>query len=188
MFHYSKIHCLKDIIDSGVIKRATVGVPKHEKPAVWLTVNGSWDGTALRDDCMEPYHRNVFLPIKFVLKDEVIESQRFKIVSWEEHKISGGMDSVYAKTLEKTAIESNTNPEDWFCCYDDIPVDCFYAPQVWDGSKWVSIENAERILAEGKEATRRVKHNLQDKEKASLAQKKAKRKAAQKQRVKNRKK
>jgi len=188
MYHYSKACHFKEIMDSGVIKRAMAGVPKSEKPAVWLTLNDEWEGTALKLDCMEPRHRNIFLPIRFKLKDELIDNGQVKFVSFEEHKKSGGMDLVYAKALSDSALEMGSNSDDWFCCYDDIPIDNFNEPEVWDGSAWVSIDHMNGILAESRKFVSDVKRLDRAKQNAIAAQKKAKRKAAHKAKAKNRKK
>src|SRR5262245_46404644 len=53
IYHYTTGQCFYRIVEDGVIKLATAGVPKGERPAVWFAINPDWDAT-VNQICLNP--------------------------------------------------------------------------------------------------------------------------------------
>lgn len=149
LFHYSKLVHLNSIIESGFIKPATVGLYPGEKPAVWLTTDNRWEGTALppQKQVMSYPLRTVLLPIRFQVKTECLIDGDVVICTWDEHKATGGINSIIAIGLEKAAVECDSNPSCWRCSYHNIPIKCFHEPEVFNGVNWVPVDFLSEILS-----------------------------------------
>jgi len=146
MYHYSKLAHFKKISTDGYIKPATAGVPAGEKPAVWLSSDEKWEATALIPNCMDKEKIDIFLPIRFKLKESLLTNYNIAIVSWNKHKKHGGIPREVAENLEKAALVQGSNSKKWFCCYTDIPLECFELPEAFDGRGWVSTDKIEEII------------------------------------------
>lgn len=150
IYHYTKIAHLDSITRDKFIKPTTVNIGKNEKPAVWLSTNHKWEGTAnfSIQESMEFPRRLIFLPIRFRLKQECINNEQVRLATWTEHKASSGIDALIAMGLENVAKQYDSSPGDWLCCYEPIPLSCFDEPEVFDGVNWVEIKQASTILSE----------------------------------------
>lgn len=133
LWHYSKDFHLESILSSGVIRRATAGLPLGERAAVWLSAIPEW--------WRESGGTIVFRPVRFKLKTGALVLGGGEVVPWAEHRKNGGVPLAIANALESVGRKSGARPSDWWCSYDDIKTFHFDPPEVFDGKGWVTIHS-----------------------------------------------
>lgn len=125
IYHYSHGIRLDSILESAVLLPTAIGVPRHEKPAVWFTTNCFWEpttgisefaqcGRLVRHLSMQECQEDVGL-IRFVVDESSAP------YTWSYHNKHGGMDRRTAKSLYKTAIEMGSSPSQFRLSYDPVP-------------------------------------------------------------------
>ena len=151
VYHYSHAIHLDAILESGVLRPATIGVPRHEKPAVWFTINPVWEPTSgvwecdstgghLRGCSMQESHEMVGL-IRFVV------DERSAPFNWRDHKKLGGINRRTARALYNAAIEQGSCPTQYRLSYDPVPSSEWLAVEEWDGTRWQPIPGISTVAA-----------------------------------------
>ena len=149
LFHYTSAERLPIILKSGIIKVASAGVPKNEKPAVWLTSRTDYEPTALKTQLMGG-------DAEFKLKKmiEMYGLARIKVkrtedvITWDRFQVSSGIKPEESVRLAKIGIQAGANPEKWFACYLPISREDWLSIEIFDDGQWLKIRNKdiERII------------------------------------------
>lgn len=116
-WHYTTGHCASQILQSGVILPATGGVPRHEIPAVWFSLNQCWEPTATkgitnpktgirRDATMEEMERMAGGCYRFGMEPT-------RLLRWSALKLRTGMRPKTVRGLERVAYQVGANPLHW---------------------------------------------------------------------------
>jgi hypothetical protein len=143
VYHYSHGIRLAAILKSGVLLPTKIGVPRHEKPAVWFTTNDFWEPTT----SVRVIDRNGRLIRRLSMREchEMVGLIRFTVneasapYTWSHHKRNGGMDRSTAKSLYDTAIEMGSSPSQYRMSYVPVPASKWLAVENWDGASWQPI-------------------------------------------------
>jgi hypothetical protein len=125
-FHYTLGTRLVEIIAARHISRASGGVPKGERRAVWFTRREIWEPTATKliiDDRGIPRRMTIEAMVArggALVRLEVPESVARH--TWAKHRQIGRIDPRHADGLEQAALEDGSDPADWRVAYNDVPV------------------------------------------------------------------
>jgi hypothetical protein len=147
IWHYTIGKHLPKIIESKLIKLATIGV--REKPAVWFSTNPIWEQTCnklwqdsitgkLRQLSKEETHRygNGLVRIRIKPEAAPYNFQAFKRIS----KISNNA----AKRLTEKAELWGAKPQEWWVSFESVPQSEWLDIEVWDGMNWNSMLEIEK--------------------------------------------
>lgn len=120
-WHYTLGHRVLDILEDGQLNRAWVGVPKHERRAVWFTRRSTWEPLA-----------SPLLPHRWATIEETVTDcgalARIEVGAdvarhtWATHRQRSGLDPREADLLEASADELGDDTSDWRVSYHDVPV------------------------------------------------------------------
>jgi len=131
-------------VRDGVIKPATAYVPIGEHPIVWFSTAPVWeetankrllkpDGTVVNLDRDGTYARGGGL-VRIGVAPETAP------YTWGILKVKSRMKPKMAEGLVKAARRCGAKPSEWRGTFDPVPREKWIAVEVWDGTKWVSIE------------------------------------------------
>jgi hypothetical protein len=141
-WHYTNGDSYVDIIKSGVLSLATIGISEGEKPVLWFTINQEWEPTVngtTSDDGVS-WHRNTMQETK----ENYDGLYRFGISSlnlipWVELVKVANIPHRVKKALEKTAIKSGSNPFHWLGSLQPIDISDTFIETMDDTGKWVKV-------------------------------------------------
>jgi len=150
---------------SGVIKQATSGIPKGERPAVWFSTRQDWEPTATKGalpkavfDQVDPKTGEAIIDMKKLARHELtqysFEEMRRELKgmyrigvtgtaaphSWSDFVQLSGVDRVIAAALVSTAKERGADPEDWWCSFDPVPKSEWRSVEILFQGKWEPVE------------------------------------------------
>jgi hypothetical protein len=147
IWHYTVGQHLPKIVESKLIKIATIGV--REKPAVWLSTNPVWERTCnklwqdsitgkLRQLSKEETHLKGGGLVRIRIKPEAApyNFQAFKRIS----KIS----NTAAKRLTEKAKLCGAKSQEWWVSFEPVPQSEWLDIEVWDGVNWNSMHEMEK--------------------------------------------
>jgi hypothetical protein len=153
--HYTLYQRLRDILKTGVILPATVGINEGESPVVWFSTNPDWEETVrkrivigkkgqqigpLSKDGLSKYG---FPPVRIE-----VNPAKVSLYSWEHFKEHSGIPVKQAKELVKVAKKWGANHQEWWVCYEPVPLtSCLNPIEIWNGSEWIDIEDALKSAA-----------------------------------------
>ena len=129
-WHYTLGTRLVSIIADQKIKRATAGVSKGERKAVWFTCREDWESlvTPMRIDeatgdlvwaTIEETIQLVGALVRIEVAEDVARH------TWAYHRRLSGVDPRIADNLEASARKRGSAPADWRVSYHDVPVSKF---------------------------------------------------------------
>ncbi len=144
LWHYTIRLFLDSILTDGVLKPATLGVPKGELPVVWFSANPFWEKTANKGSEDE-------LGIRLTLsmwETHEIGKGLVRIgvdpstapYRWEDFKRLSGIAAKTAKDLYRKAIEIQARPGEWYVSFEPVPMEKWVAIEVFDGLQWAPLE------------------------------------------------
>ncbi len=142
-WHYTIGQKLVLILQDGLIKPATAGVPPGEKPIVWFSSNPNWEPTA----CKATFDENgVFSRLTMAETADLGGGLvRFAVApetaphDWRALKDLSGMAGWMAQHLYREGITQGARPGDWWGTFDPVPRSKWIAVQVYDSGRWVDV-------------------------------------------------
>ena len=140
VWHYTIGDRALDILEGGVIKRATAGVPEGEKPIVWFSTNQVWEQTACK------FTHTPTGPVR-LNKEQTAELgnglYRFGVLDktapykWRELRQKAGMTSATVKHLESWGKAQGANIGQWRGTFEDVPIEKCVAIEVLKDGRWL---------------------------------------------------
>ena len=133
LWHYTTGQNLVSIFQDGLVRPATAGVPRTEKPIVWFSANQYWEQTASK---MARMADGSFKCLS--MQETGIHGKGLARIGvdrasapygWEELGKLSGMSRRTIQGLERAAVRNRAKPQEWFGAFDPIPK-----------SKWVAVE------------------------------------------------
>jgi len=146
LWHYTIDRHYNNIVKTGYIKQATIGIDKDEKPAVWLSSNSDYENSVKKTlinqetgEILKDLGREeLFKHSVDVIRLEV-DSSRLRLFNWLQFKEVSGISEKSIIKLETLSDEWNDNPLEWYACFEPIYEKDIIEVEVWDGKKWNSI-------------------------------------------------
>ena len=116
-WHYTSGQCAIQIVESELILPVFENVPRNEKPAVWFSLNQSWEPTATKGilDSISGKRRNATM-------DEMERlaggCYRFgldpsRLLCWSALKVKTRMRPKMVRALERVAYQVGSDPSHW---------------------------------------------------------------------------
>lgn len=153
-WHYTSGQCAIQIVQSEVILPATENVPRGEKPAVWFSLNQSWEPTATKG-ILDPLTGNR----RFATMDEMARlaggCYRFgiepsRLLCWSALKVKTRMRPKTVRALERVAYEVGGNPSQWMGAIEAVSLRDVVVLQKLIMGSWVS--GPEQLVADNRNA------------------------------------
>jgi hypothetical protein len=144
-WHYTSGTHVKAILQSGELHPTDVGIDSGERPAVWFSASQTFESTAAKaweDGTTGSVH---IMTMKEM--HERVAIARFGIhpesapVNWETFKRTSGVSRETARRMASLG-----NPLLWFANYEPVKITDCVAIEMWDGAKWIPIEDRMRQL------------------------------------------
>jgi hypothetical protein len=142
VYHYTVGAHIEDILRDGVIRPATANVPKGERAIVWFSSNPEWELTANKA-WQEPSGE-----IRHLDKDEtrakggglyrIAVAANTAPYNWQRLRFLSKMNPRIADSLEETAREQGSNPDEWFGTFKPVTDDTWLAIEVLTDQGWES--------------------------------------------------
>jgi hypothetical protein len=178
-WHYTSGRCAIQIVQTEVILPATENVPRGEKPAVWFSLNQSWEPTATKG-ILDPLTGSR----RFATMDEMARlaggCYRFgidpsRLLCWSALKVKTRMRPKTVRALERVAYKFRSNPSDWMGAMEAVSLRDVVVLQKLIMGSWVSgpeqlvtdhnrnapIRDGREIRLDGLSELSRTRHNLQ---------------------------
>jgi hypothetical protein len=132
IWHYTIGKHMKSILADGVIKPATAGVARGQRPIVWFSANALWEQTA--NKMLEQGGKIILLNQEQTEKAgdglyRIAVSLETAPHNWERLVFLSKMPPAEARSLEKVAADKGANHGEWFGTVHPV-----------DRTKWVSVE------------------------------------------------
>ena len=144
LWHYTIRQFLDSILTDGVLKPATLGVPKGELPVVWFSANQLWEKTAnkgtedelgiRRTLSMHETHRYGKGLVRIGVDPSAAPYR------WEDFKRLSGISPKTARDLYRKAIEIQAKPGEWYVSFEPVPKAKWVAMEAFDGQRWLPLE------------------------------------------------
>jgi hypothetical protein len=143
-WHYTTGQNLKKIIESGVLMPAAAGVPAHEKPVVWFSLNREWEQTACK---MRQTPRGLERLTKDQTRAYCGGLVRFGyptrlLVAWPAIARKAGILRDSRQVLEQAGRIMGADPDEWMGHLGPMPIGLFFI-EVEQGGKWVRVANPD---------------------------------------------
>jgi hypothetical protein len=144
-WHYTVGAKLTLILGDGMIKPATSGVPRGERPIVWFSTNQDWEPTA--DKSVMDEHGTLIHLDREKTAEMAGGLARISVAAetaphdWQAIKELSGMTGWVAQGLYKTGIKKGSRPGDWWGSFDPVPRSKWLAIQVHRDGSWVNFED-----------------------------------------------
>jgi len=146
-WHYTTGQKFTLIAQDGIIKPATIGVPRGERPIVWFSTHPMWEPTACKGMINETGK------LVRLTMDQTREMGgglvRFAVAlqtaphDWRALKELSGMSGRMAQHLYHEGIRQGARPGDWWGTFDPVPRSKWLAIQVYDSGEWVDVRLEE---------------------------------------------
>jgi hypothetical protein len=171
VWHYTNGLVIDDILSDGVIKLATAGVQRPERPAAWFSTNPTWDASANRGNMTlkkREYQPGVIhvnlskdieeTPFDPAKMDEVFKG-RFRIGviaeaashGWESFKKLSGMDKAVARALERTKYG---DPTEWRASFQPVERKQWRTVEKLESGLWIRYADLDPIRGSSLEGGR----------------------------------
>ncbi|MCA9439556.1 MAG: hypothetical protein KC964_02025 [Candidatus Omnitrophica bacterium] len=138
-WHYTTEERLHAILTDGYIRQATVGIPVHEKPAAWFSINPDWEQTAnkmYKDASGNHYKGTMETTYRFGGLARIGVQDEAAPMTWAVFKRLSGITATDANALEKTAKSKGSNPYHWFASFDPVYDHQWVSIEIYDGRNW----------------------------------------------------
>lgn len=140
LWHYTSKLALDKILESEVIKLATEGVPKGEKPGSWFSSNSTWENTVtkLLTDGVGNLKQLSFdeMSLKFGCARIEIEFNN-NIMTFAKFKHKSKMTLATYESLIESGINKGANPNEWYVSLKPITIDNWIKAEIWENGSWV---------------------------------------------------
>ncbi len=148
VYHYTTEVCLNKIIEDGLLKVSLYEREQGDKhPSLWLSKDEVWEPTAL-ESFEDEYGRKITITKEFQYElaglGRIAIKYSPEIHSWTTYRQESRLSSKILDALELTGIQQGAHPSNWFCSFNDIPIDRWVKVEVWDGLRWAQyLKNRE---------------------------------------------
>ncbi len=134
LWHYTIAAYLESIIKDGFIYPATAGVPKGERPIVWLSSNMLWEQTANKGGAssMEETAQVGGGLVRIGVQPETA-------LPWLKLKRLSRMQEWMATALVRSAKEMGANPFEWWGTFTPVSQSKWTAIETWSNGSWASL-------------------------------------------------
>jgi len=122
VWHYTIAARLRQIVASGVIRRAAAGLRKGERAGVWFSTRATWEPTATKwlrgqDGQFRPatmQEMGAMGLARIGVDADVVRT------TWAQHRRFGGIPWADGDAVERSARHQGADPEDWRVSYRDV--------------------------------------------------------------------
>ncbi len=144
LYHYTILRNAKKIIESKKIKRATLNVPKDEKPICWLSTNTISEDSAYPNHSIETLIEIGY--VRFVIRN----TKTLKINNWNQLVKKANISPAMQHILTNSAGKYN----EWFGTLKDIHLAHVEEVEIMDEHQnWVTVTQSELMDLEDKSET-----------------------------------
>jgi hypothetical protein len=150
IYHYTVGLRFLKIVNDGLIKPATEGVPTTEKPAVWFTCNSDWEPTANKR------LHNHDGSIQFLNREETAKygGGLVRIVvpiniahhDWKAFVRKSGIETKTAQDLKRVADELGSNVLDWRARFSTVPRELWMRIDRWENEQWNPVSISDELI------------------------------------------
>ena len=143
LWHYTVAARLREILVSGVIRRATVGLRKGERAGVWFSLRDTWEPTATKwvrghDGQFGPATMEEMSAMGLARIGVGLETVR---TTWAQHRRFGGLPWPDGDAVEHSARHQGSDPDGWRVSYRDVPRAAWQRIETSsDGVAWTAVE------------------------------------------------
>ena len=139
LWHYTVAARLRQILASGVIRRAAAGLRKGERAGVWFSLRDTWEPTATK---WLRGHDGQFRPATM---EEMWARGLARIgvdpvavrTTWAQHRRFGGLPWPDGDAVERNARQQGADPDSWRVSYRDVPRSAWRRVEIsTDGVTW----------------------------------------------------
>jgi hypothetical protein len=127
VWHYTIADRADGILEDGLIRPATAGVPDHEKPVVWFSANPRWEPTANKIIMTMGTERvlstNEMLYSGFAGSLWRFGVQHDALIPWVPLQRIARIKKKEAKRLSRKAIKDRANPMHWYGSLEPVRVE-----------------------------------------------------------------
>lgn len=129
-WHYTIALHVESIVADGLLHVTGLAIDPEERPALWFSKNQYWEPTACKGGArtMRETARVGGGLVRFGVDAS-------SLVTWEEHKRSGGITPKTAAALEATGYAEGSHPRNWLVSYDPIDIGSTRI-EILNGHKW----------------------------------------------------
>jgi hypothetical protein len=143
IYHYTSGQHLELILEKGeLIVSEWERKNKVKPPALWLSLNPIWENTATKNINDNGIARRLTKNEqheKFGLIRFVLEFKKDNLCSWARYKHKSNTPFHIYKSMEEVGIKQGANPNEWFACFKNIPLEKCISCQKWNGVEWETI-------------------------------------------------
>src|SRR5262249_48146143 len=121
LFHYTTKSRLIKIFETLEIRPTAIGVPKYEKPVVWLTYRQHWEPTATPMYPGRPLYQLTFEELcKLDTPMRIEIDPRAAPLDWPKWCNLSGVDRPVAAALKSVAEKKGARVDDWRMSFDPV--------------------------------------------------------------------
>jgi len=146
LWHYTIDRHYNNIVKTGYIKQAVIGIDKDEKPAVWLSSNPDWENSVKKTlinqetgEVLKDLGRDELFKLSVDVIRLEVDSSKLRLFNWLQFKEVSGISEKSVRKLESLADEWKDNPLEWYACFEPIYEKDIIGVEVWIEKKWKNI-------------------------------------------------
>jgi hypothetical protein len=145
IWHYTSMEHAKSILKDKMLRISSIEKKWGWKPALWFSRATRWEPTATKMFRFKETNELRLLTEEEQL--ELIGMARFgiefteQLISWNEYKNNSGIPAREHRAMAKVGKEKGAHPNNWYCSFEDIPLNKCVAIEQFDGKEWISIMN-----------------------------------------------
>lgn len=132
LYHYTKGYHIEEIIETGVIRPATLGVPEGERLVVWFSSNPVWENTVSATSGKE-----ILEKMGGGLYRIVVDTIQVPVKSWSELRFLAHMNPNHADRLEEIGKLCGADPSEWFGTFHPVPREKWEKVEYLKEEKWM---------------------------------------------------
>lgn len=122
LWHYTVAARLRQILESGAIRRATAGLRKGERAGVWFSQRETWEPTATKwlrgqDGQFRPATMEEMGAMGLARIGVDPDDVR---TTWAQHRRFGGLPWPDGDAVERSARHQGADPDAWRVSYRDV--------------------------------------------------------------------
>ena len=145
IWHYTHIEALDSILSDGLLKvsQADKKMVKTATPSLWFSSNQVWEPTATKhvlDKVGDRFALTVEQQYKMFGLARIGVNYNESYYTWAKYRHYSGLTNAMLDGMEEVGIEMGATPKDWFCSLKNITEEKWVNVQLWDGTKWVEVE------------------------------------------------
>jgi len=145
IWHYTHSKALDSILSDGILKvsQADKKLIKTATPSLWFSSNQVWEPIATKavsNRFGERFSLTVEQQYELLGLARIGVNYNESYYTWAKYRHYSGLTYAILDGMEKAGIEMGASPKDWFCSLKNITEEKWVNVQLWDGTKWVDVE------------------------------------------------